>query len=178
MIQQRKLKIKGIYLLIGFMLLCLIAGIAAWWNLSQQDHQADGYSVAVARNGETVKTFTLKEIENMPYKKLYAKLQSAQHENAEGTFRGPELRDVLNRADKRLLKECRTFICVAGDGYSSALSREEIQQKDYAIVAYEKDGKPFEHFNEGGEGPMRMLVAGDSFGNRSTKVLVRIECRE
>lgn len=177
--QQKKLNIKGKYLVIGFILLILIAVAAAWCNFAQQGQQNDGFSLAVSRDGKVIKTFTLQELKKMPQKEVYADLQSAQHENAEGDFKGVELQTVLSRADTSLLKECDTFICVAGDGYSSALSGTEIMEEDSIIlVAWEKDESSLEHFNEGGEGPMRLLIASDTFGNRSTKFLTRIECRE
>lgn len=175
---QKKLNIKGKYLVIGFIVLILVIGITAWMHISSQDKGSDGFSLSVARDGQVVKTFTLEEIKEMPSIEVYADLQSARHEKAEGNFKGVELRAVLKEADPSLEDECDTFICVAGDGYSSAISAKELKEKENAIVAYQQNGKDMEHFNEGGQGPMRLILAKDAYGNRSAKFLVRIECRE
>lgn len=175
--QRKKLELKGKHLLAGFLALLLIAGAATWWNLSHKEG-ADGYSLTIAREGEVVKTFTLQEIKEAPQIEAYANLQSAQHDNAEGTYKGADLRELLNKADPSLLKECRVFICTAGDGYSSALSPEDLARGKDVLVAYQKDGTGLEHFYDGGQGPMRLIVASDTYGNRSIKFLTRIECRK
>ncbi len=173
----RKLEIKGKYLLVACAALLLIICAAVWYNLSQQDTGADGYTLSIEEEGKVLKTFSLREIEKMDQIQVYANLQSASHENAEGIFQGVELRTLLELADPDLLDRCDTFICTAGDGYSSAISAKEAAEEKNAIVAWAKDGKPFLHFNEGGQGPLRLVMAGDTYGNRSTKFLVRIQCR-
>lgn len=176
--RQRKLNIKGIHLVIGFIFLILIVGITAWIHVSGQESGNNGYSLSIARDGQVVKTFTLNEIKEMPSVEVYASLQSAQHDAAEGNYTGVELKAILDQADESLAKECGTFICVAGDGYSSAISAKELKQKENVIVAYRLNGADMDHFTEGGQGPMRLILAKDTYGNRSTKFLVRIECRE
>lgn len=178
MVQQKKLNINGKYLVIGFVVLILIIGAAMWYNLSHHGADDDGFSLSIARDGKVLKTFTLQDIKKMPGTEVYADLQSAKHDNAKGNFKGVEMRTLLNQADKSLAMECSTFICIAGDGYSSAVSSKELLKKKNVLIAYEKDGVPFTHFNDGGEGPMRTIIASDTYGNRSTKYLVRIECKK
>lgn len=176
--ERKRLEIKGKHLIAGFLVLLLIVGITAWWNLSHSERGADGYSLTIARDGAVLKTFSIKEIKKLPEENVYAKLSSAQHDDAEGTFQGADLREVLNQTDPSLLEECGTFICTAGDGYSSALSAKELSKEKNVLVAYGKDKKIMEHFYEGGEGPMRLIIASDTYGNRSVKFLTKIECRK
>ena len=44
-------------------------------------------------------------------------------------------------------------------------------------MVYEKDGAPLSSREEGGTGPLRILITDDPFGNRSTKYLAQIEVR-
>ena len=126
MTQQKKLNIKGKHLIVGFIILILIIGITAWIHISHDGQGADGFSLTIAKDGEIIKTFTLQEIKEMPSIEVYASLQSAQHDNAEGEFKGAELITILDQADPSLSEECSTFICAAGDGYSSAVSAKEL----------------------------------------------------
>lgn len=178
MTERKKVAIKGKPLLIVLVLLLAVSGIAAGYNLSHSDRQSDGLSVSVAKDGKTIKTFSIEDIQKMPKTEIYADLQSASHDDAKGTFGGTALRTVIEQADKSLLKECSTFICIAGDGYSSAVSAEELEAEKNIILAYEKDGRALTPFREGGEGPMRMIIAKDTYGNRSVKYLTRIECKK
>ena len=41
------------------------------------------------------------------------------------------------------------------------------------MIAYRKNGRLLEHYNDGGTGPMRLLVTTDSYGTRSVMDIPR-----
>lgn len=184
---NHQIKISGRAVIISFVILAVIAGIAAYVNHTSgsggadKGSSTDGYhlTIAVSRGGDikTVKTYTLQEIRKMDTEDVYAKLSSTNKEDIEGTFTGVRAETLLEDADKNILKKYSTFIFTAGDGYSSAASRKEIKNGDAVLVAFKRNGKAMEHFNDGGTGPMQVIFTRDTYGNRSTKYLTKIICK-
>ena len=174
---MKKRNIKRKYIIIAAVCLLALAVACAVLNSSAHDQSGNGYSLEITRNGEAVKTFSLDEIKKMKTVTVKKKIESTSHEDESGEYTGVPLEDILNKADGKLLSQCDTFITLAGDSFSSALSADDIAKKDNVIVVYEKDGKDLAPFTEGGAGPMRIIIQADDYGNRSTKYLIRIECR-
>lgn len=139
---------------------------------------AAGYSLTISRSGQSDIVMSLRDIERLKAETAEAEIASSSKGNEKGSFTGVCVRDVLNSADKDILGEYRTFIFKAGDGYSAALSAKEIKNGSGIMIAYRKNGRLLEHYNDGGTGPMRLLVTTDSYGTRSVMYLVGIECRK
>jgi len=53
----------------------------------------------------------------------------------------------------------------------------DILADDSIIVAYEHDGAPMRGKTEGGEGPLRVVVADDPHANRSCKYAYKLEVK-
>lgn len=182
MTKEPRFKISGKVLIIGFIVLAVIVAVTAWINLSQKGSGGSGYSLSVMApddNGklQCIKCYSLQEIKKMKNTDVYAKLVSADKGNEEGTFTGVEVKTILQDADSQLLERYKSFIFTAGDRFSSAASIKEIEKSKNIILAFEKDGKALEHFNDGGSGPMRIIFSDDTYGNRGTKNLVKITCK-
>lgn len=179
MTAQKKWNLKKKYFIIVGLILVLLSAVGIGYNRSMQENgAADGRTLSIVKEGEVIRTFSQEELEQLPVKEVYADLASAQHEDARGRYKGVELKELLKRTDPSLMKECDVFLCTAGDGYTSALSGKEFKRKEPVLVAWEKDGKALAPFTQGGEGPLRLVVASDTYGNRSTKYLTRIICKK
>nr|HUM55689.1 molybdopterin-dependent oxidoreductase [Bacillota bacterium] len=155
------------------------AGTAAYMNAESTDKTAKGYSLCISEGDETkgnrtIRTYTLNEIKKMPAESFKAEIKSSSGEDEEGTYKGVELKYILDSADKKLLENHDRFILSAGDGFSSAVTAEEVKKAGTVFVVYEKDGKELLHLNEGGKGPMRIVMPTDTYGTRSTQFLVKI----
>lgn len=178
---RHKLKINNKAIVIVFTVLIVVISVAAYLNYSSSDNSGEGYQVAIAVKSDSgtskvVKTYSLKEIKNMKTVDIYVKLLSSAKGDEEGTFTGVPVKTILDNTDKSIIKKHENYIFTAGDGYSAAATKKEIKEKNNAIVAFAKDGKNMEHFNEGGSGPMRVIFAKDTYGNRGTKFLIKITC--
>jgi len=153
---------------LGFAVIVVLfaaAGTAAYMNAEGTDKTAKGYSLCISvgdetKGNRTVKTYTLNEIKKMPAQSFKAEINSSSGEDEEGTYKGVELKYILDSADKKLLKTHDRFILTAGDGFSSAVTAKEV--------------KELLHMNEGGKGPMRIVMPKDTYGTRSTQFLVKI----
>ncbi len=167
---------------LGFAVIVVLfaaAGTAAYMNAEGADKTAKGYSLCISvgdetKGNRTVRTYTLNEIKKMPAQSFKAEINSSSGEDEKGTYKGVELKYILDSADKKLLKTHDRFILTAGDGFSSAVTAEEVQKDQTVFVVYEKDGKGLLHMNEGGKGPIRIVMPKDTYGTRSTQFLVKI----
>lgn len=178
MTAQKKWNLKNKYIIIGCLILVLLSAIGISYNFAvQKNGAADGCTISIVRDGEVIRTFSQEEMETLPVREVYADLASSQHEDAKGSYKGVELKELLKQADPDLMKECDVFLCTAGDGYTSALSKKDFNKKEPVLVTWEKDGKALAPFTQGGEGPLRLVIASDTYGNRSTKYLTRIICK-
>ncbi len=182
MTNQSRVNISGKVVAIIIAFLVMVVAVAAYINLSGNNDAADGYGLTISvvdENGSVtdLKTYTINQIKEMPSVDVYAKLQSSQKGDEEGTFTGVTLKYILNHTDRDILKDYKTFILSAGDGYSSAASQKEVKNGNAVLIAYAKDGKDLEHFNEGGLGPMKAVFTKDVYGNRSTEFLVKVTCK-
>ncbi|MGI6737140.1 MAG: molybdopterin-dependent oxidoreductase [Anaerovoracaceae bacterium] len=183
--EQRKKRISGRALVILFAVLIAVVAVTAWLNLrgSRGDSGInDDYTIAVSEQrgsgkAQTVKTFSLGEIREMDAVTVHAQLQSAKEGSEEGRWTGVPVRDVIGKADGKLLRRTKTVLFKAGDGYTSAASATELRRGQAVLLVYSKDGKALKHFNDGGTGPLRVLFTEDTYGNRSTQYLKTILCR-
>lgn len=157
--------------------LLIVVPACIFINAGNTEGNNDGYTLTISRAGEIIDTFSLQEIMEMKSVTVEKEILSAKYTDEKGTFRGVPLEAILNRTDTKLTKECTKFISRAGDSYSSALSSEDLKQSANVLVVYEKDGKKLKPFQDGGSGPMRLIIMSDTFGNRSTKYLIGIDCR-
>ncbi len=181
MTSGKKYRITNRQIVLGIVIVLLLTAAAALWYRASDGptevKDRDGYSITITRDGETIKTYTLSQLKEMPAVTVHASLESSQQGHEEGDFKGVLLSSLLEQTDESLLEQCQTFVCTAGDGFASALTKGEVKKAKDLIVAYEKDGKALLPLNKGGGGPMRLVIASDTYGNRSTKFLVEIECR-
>lgn len=173
---QRSKNKSIIIIVIVIAVLCAAIGITAYFNAQNVDSDTDGQNITISVNKEEITTYSLDKLKQFSPKKIHAELSSSSKDDVSGEFTGVPVNKLLNEADKSILENCKNIIFIAGDGYSSALSASEIKDDDSIIMAYEMNGESIKHFNAGGEGPLRLIVGSDTYGNRSTKYIVKIEC--
>ncbi|MEA4921922.1 MAG: molybdopterin-dependent oxidoreductase [Eubacteriaceae bacterium] len=183
--KRRKLKLGNKAVIIFFAVLTAVIIITAAVNMTNNSSSIGGGKNVLTVSGEnsagktkTIKKYTMKEIRKLESENVYADLESSSKADEKGTFTGVSVMDLLNDSDPNLVKEYKTFIFTAGDGYSSAASQKEIKEKNNIIAAYSKNGKTLTEYSKGGSGPLQVIFAKDTYGNRSTKYLVKIICKK
>lgn len=174
---MKKRSIKMRYIVIAAILLLAAAGTAAFLNSKDRPEENNGELLTISRDGAILAEYTLEQIREMPSKSMEAHLSSGKGQDEDGVYTGVPLLYILNQTDEALIQECTRFIAKAGDAFSSVLSQEDVKESENVLVVYEKDGEALKHFDDGGAGPMRIMVIGDTYGNRSTQFLVEIQCQ-
>lgn len=164
-----KLKIssKGMAMLAFLLLLVILicAGINRA-NLPQSDA-----AVTIYEKETEVAVYSITELRQMVPTSKEVHIESTGKADEDGIFTGVMLAELLDKAG---VQTRDTVLFTAGDGYSSAVKADEIEN---VLVAYEKDGMALTPFLDGGTGPIRIVVLGDPYGNRSLQYLTAIRCK-
>jgi len=93
----------------------------------------------------------------------------------EHTFKGVLLKDVIAGAfSEDELKNASKVVVKAIDGYTTALSPEEVMEQDNVYLAFEKDGKPLGSKADGGSGPYQVIITKDQFSQRWCKFVTEV----
>jgi hypothetical protein len=93
----------------------------------------------------------------------------------EHEFKGVLLKDVISKAfSQDELKKCTKVIVKAIDGYTVALSPEEVMATDNVYLAFEKDGEPLKSKVDGGSGPYQVIIRKDEFSQRWCKFVTEV----
>ena len=169
-------KRKGLIIAVILILLAAAAGGLAWIN----SHQNAGIVVergnlAVTKDGETLAVFTLEELKKMEAVEVEKTITSASEEDVTGVFRGPSVKTVIEAADSTALEDAEQVLARSEDGFVMGFSADEVLQGDNLFVACTQDGEDLKSMDEGGAGPLRIVVQEDTFGNRSAKYLCELE---
>ncbi|MGI6492551.1 MAG: molybdopterin-dependent oxidoreductase [Pelotomaculum sp.] len=170
-----KVELKSKVIIYIIVVLVGMTAILALLNRPSEDLHAA--ALTVSQDGADLHTFTLEEIKALPSVSVEKSIVSSNHADESGVFTGVPLHDLIKGVDANLLTGERRFITRAEDGYASVFTTREVLEPDNIIIVYDKDGQSLGSYEEGGTGPLRIVIQGDPFGNRSTKYLKQIEIK-
>ncbi len=156
-------------------LLALGLTVAVLAQLNKSGAVVETGELAVTRDGETLRTFTMSDVKALPSVTAKKTILSSSHADEEGDFTGVPLRRLLAEVTPTLLDDATQVITRAVDGYVSALGVDEVTGGDDVLVVYAKDGESLGTDKDGGTGPFRIVILSDTYGNRCTKWLNEIE---
>ena len=155
----------------------LVAAIAIFSVLNYSDTHFEANTLNITMNGDVLQTFSLEDVKLLPAVQVEKLIKSSGSADEYGVYTGIPLSAVLEEAGVDLSGEYQYFVARATDGFTAQYSLEEVLEDDNILVVYTKDGVALAGQEEGGTGPMRIIVMGDSFGNRCTKYLNEIEVK-
>lgn len=154
-----------------------VTGTVNFLNTSKSvSAKTTGTTVAINFDREEVARVSQKELEEMPAIQKDIKLSSSSNDDVDGKYKGAALSYILKTKAPEILEQSKTILCVAADGYSSAFTPKEILEAENVIISYAVDGHALRDFDAGGIGPLRLVVLKDTYGTRSIKNIVRVEC--
>ena len=120
---------------------------------------------------------TLSEIEALPSSSMQATLESASHDEDEGTFTytGVTVASLLDLVD--VSEDASEVFIQSIDGYCTTLKfvEDELQSNQKIMLVYQKDGEPLIPLAEGGTGPICLIIGTDEFALRWVKGVVLLE---
>ncbi len=158
-------------------IILLIIGIGVFSYLNRPEENIKEGMLSITKDGEVLKELSIKEIKDLPKVEEKIKFSSSNFANEEALYTGVPVREILNSIDPQLLKNAKQIITKAEDGFISAFSADEVAASDSVIVAYAREGKGLGTKEDGGVGPLRVVIKTDPFGNRSTKYLNELEVK-
>jgi hypothetical protein len=114
---------------------------------------------------------TIKELEETEFA---AVSKSSGKPPVDVTYIGVQLKDLLEKMEISTAGKTQV-ITKAVDGYTVALSIEEVLDDENVYIVYKRDGKDLGTREEGGSGPYQIVIRKDEFSQRWTKYLMEIE---
>jgi hypothetical protein len=166
------------------MVVLVVGGVALWAATHGESNlPSQGAALLVKANGNILKEYTMDEIKALPSVSLEkAIVAGSMGKNSDkpddtGLFTGVALETFMSDVDPGWADKYSEFILTAEDGFTSAVFLSEVQKGENVIVAYAKDGVAILGREDGGLGPLRVVVMDDTFGNRSAWYLKTIEAR-
>lgn len=171
------MKNKNILILI-IVVAALAAGVAVFAILNAGDTGAkqasqDNATVKVVL-GDALKTFDLNQLKTFEKVEFNATMDTSKTGPEKKSFGGVPLKIVLKSLGFSLDGADKiTFI--AADGYTSVITAEEAKDSDNVYIVYERGGKPNLSKQQGGSGPMEIIIRKDQFSQRWCKFLMEID---
>ena len=129
--------------------------------------------IAAAETRETVDFETILELEEHSFA---ATLRSSDGGVREHTYTGVRMKDLLEHYGLDV-SGAEQVLTRAADGYTVALTRDEVMDDDNVYIVYMIDAEPMASREEGGSGPYQVVIRKDEFGQRWNKYLMDIEIR-
>lgn len=162
--------------IVVIVLIILAAAIAVLAFLNRPADLPESGVLSVTAGDAEIKSYTMEEIQKLPYVEIQKEIISSSHENDEGLFRGVPLHTLLENAGADLAgaEQC---VVQSEDGFVSAYSMEEVTESDNILLVYAKNGEALGSMDDGGTGPFRIVVTEDPFGNRCAKYVCRLEIK-
>lgn len=135
-------------------------------------------SLEVTVNGESKGILTAEELSAMKASTFKAIIRSSSEGKSEAEFTGVLVLEIVARVYPAIKDGYKAMIVKAEDGYQTVLSKEEVEQKDNAYICFLMDGAPIKPKVKKGQGPLRLIIRKDEFGQRWVKYVDRIEVKK
>ena len=155
----------------------LVVGVTANMNrgdlAAKQESQQDAYVIIMSEGSEVAK-IDLEQLQQMNVVDVEANLKRSGKDREKHVYTGVLLKEVLEEANVDTAGK-DTVIMKAVDGYTSAIGMEETLQDDNVYLVFKIDGEPLGTKEEGGSGPLQVILAKDPFSQRWCKFVMEID---
>jgi DMSO/TMAO reductase YedYZ molybdopterin-dependent catalytic subunit len=116
---------------------------------------------------------TVSELKTFPSVTVQVTLTSSSNpeDNGDYNYTGVPVKDILEQAD--VTENVTSVYVEAADGYGATLTIAEAMDQN-TIIAYAKGDVALTSLQNGGEGPLRLVIGGDEYAQRWVKGVVAI----
>ena len=168
------MKKKVIFILI---LLCVVIGICAFLNreafLEKKEIQ-DKREIFVKVNGEIFTVLSIDKISDLGEETFSANLKSSGKDPVKKQYTGIPIKNIFAKLEIPI--EGKKTVLVKGiDGYTVALTINEVLQNENVYLVYKEDGDWMKLRQEGGRGPYQMIIRQAPHSQRWCKYVSEIE---
>lgn len=166
-------------IVIILLIIASIMAVAAYLNrgdIATKAKLQEDAIIIVKSEDKEVGRLDFSVIKELEAKEFPATLKSSGKDPVELTYKGVEVRMLFEKlgfsaGDKKQI------IAKAVDGYTVALSVEEVMAVDNVYLVYEREGEPLGRKEDGGSGPYQLVIRQDAFGQRWVKFLMELEVK-
>jgi DMSO/TMAO reductase YedYZ molybdopterin-dependent catalytic subunit len=166
--------VKKVWIVVA--ILVVVVAVTAMLNRERLKEKIAGQENAIlylVADG-TEYEITFADVSELEAKEFPAVLKSSGKPPVDTSYTGVQLKDLLAKAGINTEGKSQV-VTKAADGYTVALTLEEVLQEDNVYICYKRDGKPLGTREEGGSGPYQLVIRKDEFGQRWNKYLLEIE---
>ncbi len=158
-------------------ILVLVVGVTAYLNrgdlAAKQESQQDAF-IIIKSGGSEVARVDMGQLKDLNQVDVEANLKRSGKDPEKHQYTGVLLKEVLEAAGADTAGK-DTVIMTAVDGYTSAISMDEVLEDDNVYVVYKIDGQPLGTKEAGGSGPLQVILAKDPFSQRWCKFVMEID---
>ncbi|WP_066499061.1 molybdopterin-dependent oxidoreductase [Abyssisolibacter fermentans] len=165
---------KGLVIVIC--LLVVIIGVTAYLSSGnvEEKKQLQKDAQLIIKAGEEELKLSMDDIMAAGEEEFKAMLKTNGKEPIEYTYTGVMLYKILEKSGVNFEGK-DTVITRSVDGYTIALSLEEVKEPSNVYVVYKKEGEGLGTKEDGGKGPYMTIIRKDKFSQRRCKYLTEIE---
>ncbi|MFO7928200.1 MAG: molybdopterin-dependent oxidoreductase [Candidatus Humimicrobiaceae bacterium] len=171
---------KNTIIIVLVAVLAVAVGVAAFLNsgnlTEKRKMQQEAKVVLKDRDGE-IETIGLGYITGLHPVEFSATLDTSNSGPREQLYTGIELKKIFSSLgiDSR---DYSTVLVKAVDGYTVALTMEEVLKESNIYLAYQMNGESLGTKEEGGSGPYQLIVREDQFSQRWCKFVTEVILEE
>lgn len=145
-------------------------------NQAQKEELQEKEQFVISIDGKEQGRISKKQVEQMGVSEYTVTMDTSKTDPTDVVFEGVELKDILEQ-NKIKISDYKTIQAKALDGYSTAMTVEEVMKPDNVILCIKKDGKYLGTKGDGGMGPFLVIIREDSFSQRWCKYLEAVDLR-
>lgn len=136
----------------------------------------DNVEINILNDGEEVTTLSYNDLIAIGAEEFESTYDTSTTDPVVETYKGVELKKIfeslgISTDDKS------SVVLTAVDNYAIAYTMEEVLIDGNVYVTYECEGEALLSKDDGGQGPLEVIITSDSFSNRRCKWLISIEIK-
>lgn len=142
-------------------------------NIEDKQQSQNNATVTVIAD-EREETFNLEYLESFGKEEFSTTVDTSETDPQEQIFGGVPLATVLQELGFSLDNK-EQVVFTAADGYTTVVTALEAADVQNVYLVYERDNKPLGTKQQGGTGPIEVVIAKDQYAQRWCKFLMEIE---
>jgi len=156
--------------------LAIALGVTAYLNMGNvaEKKALQEKSIIVITSGDKKLAEANRDyIISLGEKEFKANLKKSGKPPVEHSYTGVPMKNLFSKLEIDTAN-ISTVVLKAIDGYSSALTLDEVMEDDNVYIVYRMDGKLLGNAENGGDGPYMALIRKDTYSQRWCKLLTEI----
>jgi hypothetical protein len=173
-------------ILVTLLVLAVAIAALALTTRSSIEPLPAGKALTILAEDAVLKEYSLEDLKALPAVSIQKRIASGSHEDEEGIYTGIPLETLMTDAlasgaagnaegTEGAGNPYSEYIFTCADGFVASAFASDVEMGENVLIVYAKDGADLKGKEEGGKGPLRIVIAKDEFGNRSAQNLTGIK---